>query len=62
LQVVYCVVDTGLDNSNPDLSFEEVTGCMPNPPTTTCAQWNRDTSGGATRLLLLLLLPLLLLL
>jgi hypothetical protein len=44
LQVMFCVIDTGMDSSNPDLNYAEVSGCI-DLPTTPCAQWDEDYIG-----------------
>jgi subtilisin family serine protease len=39
--VVYCIIDTGMDGSHPDLSPAVINGCI-DLPTTPCAQWDQD--------------------
>lgn len=45
--MVYCIIDTGADSSNPDLGQAVISGC-PDMPTTPCWQWNADSSGHGT--------------
>jgi hypothetical protein len=44
-QVVYCIIDTGMDASHPDLGSAVVNGCI-DLPTTPCAQWDQDVQVG----------------
>jgi subtilisin family serine protease len=49
LQVLYCIIDTGMYSEHPDLSGAVINGC-PDLPTTPCAQWDIDYQVGRLHL------------